>query len=197
MTARVQRLSSAGVYLVGRRPPSVGEKIQLSGDSEDFVGTVERVERWSEGEWGFMVGFSRSPDKAVESREKIPTNSQFVREPDGIRNRAFDYYERLSRLKEFVSEHFSEDLPLERAARVAALEKTYFSAFFHSKVGITYREWIQNLRVRKAITLMKRSNHSITEVAHAVGFGDLRTFQRAFRKWTDMAPREFKKIVRQ
>jgi len=43
--------------------------------------------------------------------------------------------------------------------------------------------------------LMKASDFSITDVAYEVGFGDLRTFGRAFKKHTRMTPREFKKSV--
>jgi len=43
--------------------------------------------------------------------------------------------------------------------------------------------------------LMKASDFSISEVAEAVGFKDLRTFERAFKQYTLMTPIEFKKSV--
>jgi len=43
--------------------------------------------------------------------------------------------------------------------------------------------------------LMKGSDLSITEVAYEVGFGGLRTFERAFKQYTRTTPREFKKSV--
>jgi AraC-like DNA-binding protein len=42
---------------------------------------------------------------------------------------------------------------------------------------------------------MKARDYSITEVAYEVGFGDLRTFERAFKKHTLTTPMEFKKSV--
>ena len=42
---------------------------------------------------------------------------------------------------------------------------------------------------------MKSRDFAITEVAEEVGFRDLRTFERAFKKYTLTTPREFKKSV--
>ena len=63
---------------------------------------------------------------------------------------------------------------------MAAMEKTYFSSFFHSKVGITFSNWLQYLRVAQAVKLLETGDYSITEVAFQVGFNDLRTFERTF-----------------
>ena len=86
-------------------------------------------------------------------------------------------------------------MPLEKAAGIAALEKSYFSSYFRAKIGITFTDWLRQVRVRKATELLKAEDFSITEVAYEVGFADLRTFERAFKKHTRMTPREFKKSV--
>ena len=106
-----------------------------------------------------------------------------------------DYYPRLKRLHQYVEQSFSEHLPLEKAAQIAALESSYFSSYFRAKVGITFTDWLRQVRIRKAMKLMKASDFSITEVAFEVGFGDLRTFERAFKQYTRRTPREFKKSV--
>lgn len=117
-------------------------------------------------------------------------------DPADIHSAAFHYYARLGRLKRFVDAHYHEPLPLRVAARVAGLEATYFSKFFHEKTGVCYREWLRWVRVRRAIELMQRRNLSITEIAFAVGFGDLTTFERACRRCTGWAPQALKKRVR-
>ncbi len=114
---------------------------------------------------------------------------------NGTNGEVFDYYPRLNRLREYVEQGYSEPIPLEKAASIAALESSYFSTYFRAKVGITFTEWLRQVRIRKAMKLMKASDFSITEVAYEVGFGDLRTFGRAFKKHTRMTPREFKKSV--
>ncbi len=108
---------------------------------------------------------------------------------------AFQYYSRLQRVKEHVDEYYSEAISLEKAAQIAATEKTYFSTFFRKKVGITFTDWLRRLRVAKAIEILKTRDESICDIAFEVGFGDLRSFERAFKRYTNMTAREFKKSV--
>ena len=112
-----------------------------------------------------------------------------------INHGAFDYYARLQRVKEHVDENYSEEISLEKAAQIAATEKTYFSTFFRKKVGITFTDWLRQLRVAKAIEIIKTRNQSICDTAFEVGFGDLGSFERAFKRYTNMTAREFKQSI--
>lgn len=112
-----------------------------------------------------------------------------------VNARAFEYYRPLVRVKRFVETNYDEDISLLRAARVAALERTYFCTFFRKKVGIGFRDWLRRVRVEKAMAMIEQQDSSISEVAFAVGFGDLSTFERAFKEFAQMTPIEFKKAV--
>ena len=113
-----------------------------------------------------------------------------------INESAFEYYHRLRNIKRFIEEHYTEDIPLKKAARVAGLEKKYFSTFFHRKVGVGFKHWLTQVRVARAIDLIRAEDYSISEVAYAAGFKDMRTFERAFKKCTSRTPRDFKNRVR-
>ncbi len=117
-------------------------------------------------------------------------------ELNGTNGEVFDYYPRLNRLRQYVEQSYSEPIPLKKAARIVALESSYFSSYFRAKVGITFTVWLRRVRVEKAMELMKAKDFSIAEVAEAVGFKDLRTFERAFKQYLRKTPREFKKSVR-
>ena len=116
-------------------------------------------------------------------------------ELNGTNGKAFDYYPRLKRLREQVEQSYSEPISLEKAARIAALEGSYSYSYFRTKVGITFTEWLHQVRISKAIKLTKARGLSVTEIAYEVGFADLRTFERAFKKHTLKTPMEFKKTV--
>ncbi len=115
---------------------------------------------------------------------------------DGTNGAVFDYYPRLKRLREYVEQTYSEPISLGNAASIAALESSYFSTYFRAKVGITFTQWLRQVRIEKAMELMKASDFSITHIAYKVGFGDQQTFGRAFKKHTRMTPMEFKKSAR-
>lgn len=110
--------------------------------------------------------------------------------PANIDRQVFIDVVRLARLKRFVDEHYADPLPLEVAARVAGLEKTYFSTFFRRQTGVGYHSWLRWIRIQRALELMQQHQLRVTQIAFEVGFGDLRTFERAFRKCTGSCPRD-------
>jgi AraC-like DNA-binding protein len=114
---------------------------------------------------------------------------------EDFETRIFSYYLPLQRVREFVDSNLSEPIPLRAAARAAGLEEKYFSAFFHRKTGVCFRDWLAGRRVERAITILKQRDDTITSVAASVGFQDLRTFERAFKRRTGVTPREFKRSV--
>ena len=106
------------------------------------------------------------------------------------------YYPRLQALAKYVKTHLGEQLTLERAAKCVGLEKKYFSAFFRSKVGITWTEWLRLLRVLRATEQIQLHEESITHIAVAAGFRDLRTFERAFKRYVGVPPKVYQTFVR-
>ncbi len=114
-----------------------------------------------------------------------------------INHAAFSYYDRLGRVKRYVERHYrDEDLSLAKLASVAGLERRYFSSFFHDKTGVRLMDWITHLRIREAIEMMKVHNYSISRIGSSVGYQDLRTFERAFKRCTNQTPSAFKKTIR-
>ncbi len=117
-------------------------------------------------------------------------------DPREINERAFLYYSRLERIQRYVRTHPEEKISLRQAARISQMSEAYFSSFFHQKVGVCFKDWRAHRHVQRAIRLMSARNHSITEVALAAGFGDLRTFERTFKHHTGLTPQQYKKTVR-
>ena len=108
---------------------------------------------------------------------------------------AFQDYPRQKRVQEHAQEYDPEETTPENAARIADIERTYFSTFFRKKVGITFKDWLRRLRVAEAMDLLKKPDQSINEIAVKVGFSSLGSFQSAFRKHTKMTPRKFRKSI--
>jgi AraC-like DNA-binding protein len=109
--------------------------------------------------------------------------------------RIFSYYLSLQRVREYVEKNLSEPISLRAAASAAGLEEKYFSAFFHRKTGVCFRNWLAGRRVDRAIEILTQHDDTITSVAANVGFQDLRTFERSFKRLTGLTPREFKRSV--
>jgi len=73
---------------------------------------------------------------------------------NGINEEAFNYYP-WNRLLQYVEEHYSEHISPAKAARITGLDISSFAAFFRKSVGINFAGWLRQVRVKKAMELMK------------------------------------------
>lgn len=113
-----------------------------------------------------------------------------------IKHSAFDYYTKLGRVKRYIDRNFCEDITLSNAANIACLDEKYFSNYFHKKTGIRFVDFVAYVRVERAKRLLAEHDTPICEVAISVGYNNPRSFERAFKKWTGITPRRFRRRVR-
>ncbi|HEX2254686.1 MAG TPA: AraC family transcriptional regulator [Thermoanaerobaculia bacterium] len=109
--------------------------------------------------------------------------------------RELDRSGRLRRLREYVHHHLEEAISLQCAARQVGLERTYFSSFFHRRTGCRFNTWLRLVKITRALELLDH-DLSITELAHLVGYQDLTTFERAFKRTTGSTPSRMRRELR-
>ena len=97
----------------------------------------------------------------------------------------------LSVLK-YLSENYREQLSLEQVAVRAGLHPVSLSRTFSARTGISFTKFMKYLRATAAADLMKIGNMSFTEIAFEVGFGSVRSFNRAFFELFEITPSEYK-----
>lgn len=95
----------------------------------------------------------------------------------------------------FCAQNYSRELTLATLEEELHLSKYYISHLFGSKIGTGFNDYINALRVSEACRYLRRTNKSITEISALVGFGTLRTFNRAFIKQVGMSPSEYRKTA--
>lgn len=78
------------------------------------------------------------------------------------------------------------------AAAFMGLSEPYFSKFFRKISGMTFSQYLNTVKLEKAIILLKNNTDrlSITEIASRCGFDTIRHFNRVFKNITGMSPRE-------
>lgn len=96
-------------------------------------------------------------------------------------------------LEEVLEQSPEIQITLADVASLVCLEKTYCCRLFHSITGRSFRSWIRKIRINKAAALLRTCTDSITEVAHAVGYPDITTFDRNFRKELDLCPTAYRR----
>lgn len=96
-------------------------------------------------------------------------------------------------VKRFIYDNYSADIPLEQAAFVANMAPAYFSHQFKKETGQTYVEFLNEVRIERAMELIRRDTHTITSIGFQVGFRHLSHFIRTFKKRCGITPTEYKK----
>ena len=76
------------------------------------------------------------------------------------------------------------------------MNKYYISHVFNKEIGISLPEYLNTLRIRDATMLLKEGDMSITDIAFAVGFNTLRSFNRRFLDHTGKTPKQVKNEYR-
>jgi two-component system response regulator YesN len=96
--------------------------------------------------------------------------------------------------KQYISEHYMEQITLDHIARELYLNPVYLGSLFKSKTGISFTNWLLSVRIEKAKELLKTTRHSIYEVAELVGYSDAKHFSRLFFKIEGIKPIEYRKL---
>lgn len=98
----------------------------------------------------------------------------------------------LSNILHYVNENYQNDCSLDSIAAGLCYEKTYLSKFFSRNIGITLAEYVLQLRLAKAKTLLLETDTNIIDVAAASGFTSPRTFNRNFAERYGVTPTQFR-----
>ena len=100
----------------------------------------------------------------------------------------------LSKVCTYISEHFSENLTLEDIATYAGFSKYHFERIFSDYTGFTFYQYLQQMRINYAQTLLSNPELSITEISFQAGFASQAAFTRAFKKNTGYPPSQFRML---
>lgn len=98
---------------------------------------------------------------------------------------------------QYMRQHFQEPLSLESVADALNISKRQVSRLFSDTIHIGFHQYLLDLRTEHAKNLLQNPQIPITEVAYQAGFESQRTFNRAFREFYGVSPREYRKSFSQ
>lgn len=99
----------------------------------------------------------------------------------------------LKNLLTHINKNFRTELRLEDVAQITGYTPSYFSSWFHKTIGITYIEYINDLRLSEAKRLLMSTSNSVTEIGFTVGFSSFSGFLKNFKKKYGTTPSKFRK----
>lgn len=96
--------------------------------------------------------------------------------------------------REYIARHFKEDIDLEQVSCIVGFNSSYFSRLFKKETGKNFVEYLTELRMLEAQQLLSETDKSIAEIAEEVGYTDDKYFSRAFKKYSGLKPKDYRKL---
>jgi AraC-like DNA-binding protein len=103
---------------------------------------------------------------------------------------------RVEKVKEYINEHYREEIRLNQLASIVGMQPVSFSRFFKLRTGRNLSDYIIDLRLGYASRLLVDSTMSIAEICYECGFNNLSNFNRIFKKNKKCSPKEFRENYR-
>ncbi len=104
---------------------------------------------------------------------------------------------RLEPLLEHIQLHHSEELPLDEAADLMGLNKEYFCRLFKKNMGVSYLQYVYQVRTTAVCRELETTEDPIGEIAERNGFRDPKMLNQYFREIYGCTPSEKRKFFRE
>ena len=98
-------------------------------------------------------------------------------------------------VKEYIEDHYAEEIQLRDLALFAHISSSYLSTKFKNEVGYSFTEYLIRFRLNRAEALLKKKLYSCKEVAEKVGYRDYTQFAKIFKKYMGLSPSEIEKSL--
>lgn len=97
--------------------------------------------------------------------------------------------------REYIESHIAEDLSVEAIAGKVYLSRSHFAREFKRLTGESVMDYVIKRRMERAIAMMRNGEESQKKIAAAVGYDDLKYFQRSFKKYTGHTVKEYQRLL--
>lgn len=99
---------------------------------------------------------------------------------------------RIMKVKNFIDEHYKDEMSLEQLANLIGMTPTAFSRYFKLRTGKNLSEYIVDIRLGHAARRLVDTTDAVSEICWTTGFNTLSNFNRLFRKRKGCSPTEFR-----
>ncbi len=165
--------SLKGISFSRKTIERVMPRLKKLGQKEGFESVLELM--------SILHELSVSPDSRTLS-ENVAYKTDMI----------FTDSRRVEKVVEFINEHFSRTVRLAEAAELVDMAETAFSRFFKAKTGITFVDYLNDIRIGHASRMLIDTTDPIAQVAAECGFTSITNFNRIFKKRKGIVPKDFR-----
>lgn len=127
---------------------------------------------------------------SVSEGTRVLASSSFAHSPRKVESR------RVEKVRQYIDEHYSDQLKLADLAALVGMNPVSFSRFFHQRTGRTLSEYIVDIRLGHAARMLVDTSKTVSEICYECGFNNLSNFNRTFKARRNCTPRDFRAMYK-
>lgn len=143
----------------------------------------------------FVLDYEMLPDSFINLNEMLNFLKQIIFEYSGIKienNIADQKTTTFAGVLDYVNKHYFEEISVQSISQKFNVNPNYISQLFKKEKGVTFTEYLTELRINYACRLLSTTTVTVTEIAEKTGFSDYYYFTRVFKKVTGKTPSVFR-----
>lgn len=114
-----------------------------------------------------------------------------------IKTQNYDIYlNRIQAIIDYTEKHYFEPIKLKKLAELTKISTYRLSHFVKDTFGLSYSNFVQQIRLQHALTLLKETNIPITEVAYKAGFKDHKYLSQTITNQFGITPLKYRKMIK-
>ncbi len=103
---------------------------------------------------------------------------------------------RLRPIITYISEHYREKIYIDTLADMITVSPDYFTKMFKDSIGRTPIDYINGLRINRAMQMLATTDVSVNEISDTLGFSNPNYFHKIFKQYMDASPVAYRKTVK-
>jgi two-component system response regulator YesN len=119
---------------------------------------------------------------------------EYVRQltEQAVLNQVLDVSPVIRQAIRYIKENLEHRILLEDIAQYCCLSKYHFSHLFKKEVGVSVVDFLNKMRMEKALYYLETTDLTVQQIASKVGFSDANYFSRMFKKYHQYSPTEYR-----
>lgn len=115
-------------------------------------------------------------------QEQKPTVNTFVQEE-------------MEHAMRYFQAHYNEAIVIEDYAQSRGMSVSWFLRNFKQTTNTSPMQYILNLRINNAVSLLESTDYNVTEIGTIVGYDNPLYFSRIFKKQKGVSPTDYRKLL--
>lgn len=103
---------------------------------------------------------------------------------------------RLRPIISYISEHYKEKIYIETMSEMITVSPDYFTKMFKDSIGKTPIDYINALRINRAMQMLATTDTSVNDISDELGFSNSNYFHKIFKQYMETSPAAYRKMVK-